>query len=71
MIKYICILNLFLVQLYAIIRMFMKKAKIIVDWSILNRIIKSVILSEKEKLTFMKYIWYMTQNEKRQLASII
>ncbi len=49
----------------------MKKAKIIVDWSILNRIVNSIILSEKEKLNFMKYIWYMTTSEKKQLASII
>ena len=49
----------------------MNKAKIIVDWSILNRIVKSIILTEKEKLNFLKYIWYMTSNEKRELASII
>lgn len=49
----------------------MKKAKIIVDWSILNKIVDSMILSDTEKLNFMKYIWYMTKNEKENLASII
>ena len=49
----------------------MKKSKIIVDWSILDKIVNSVILSEKEKLNFMKYIWYMTMSEKKELASII
>jgi len=49
----------------------MKKAKIIIDWSILDKIVDSIILSEQEKLNFMKYIWYMTRNEKQELASII
>ena len=49
----------------------MKKAKIIIDWSILDKIVNSMILSEQEKLNFMKYIWYMTKSEKKELASII
>jgi hypothetical protein len=49
----------------------MKKAKIIVDWSILDKIVDSIILSDIEKLNFMKYIWYMTTNEKQELVSII
>jgi hypothetical protein len=49
----------------------MKKAKIIVDWSMLDNIVNSMILSETEKLHFMKYVWYMTTNEKQELASII
>jgi hypothetical protein len=49
----------------------MKKAKIIVDWSMLDKIVNSIILSEQEKLNFMKYIWYMTKSEKKELASII
>jgi len=49
----------------------MKKAKIIIDGSILDKIVNSMILSEQEKLNFMKYIWYMTKNEKKELASII
>jgi len=49
----------------------MKKAKIIVDWSMLDKIVNSMILSEKEKLNFMRYVWYMTTNEKQELASII
>jgi hypothetical protein len=34
----------------------MKKAKIIIDGSILDKIVNSIILSEQEKLNFMKYI---------------
>jgi len=49
----------------------MKKSKIIVDWSILDKIVNSIILSEQEKLNFMKYISYMTTWEKKELASII
>ncbi len=49
----------------------MKKAKIIIDWSILDKIVNSIILSENEKLNLMKYIWYMTIREKQKLASII
>ncbi len=49
----------------------MKKSKIIVDWSILDKIVNSIILSDQEKLNFMKYISYMTTWEKQELASII
>ncbi len=49
----------------------MKKSKIIINSSILNKIVNSVVLTEKEKLTFLKYIWYMTKKEQLQLASLI
>jgi len=49
----------------------MKKSKIIVEWSILDKIAKSNILTQAEKLNFLKYIWYMTNEEKRELATII
>jgi hypothetical protein len=49
----------------------MKKSKIIVEWSILDKIAKSNILTQSEKLNFLKYIWYMTNEEKRELATII
>jgi len=48
-----------------------KKTKIIVEWSILDKIAKSRLLSEQQKLNFLKYIWYMTQKEKKELASLI
>ena len=49
----------------------MKKSKIIINSSILDKIVNSVILSEKEKLNFMKYLAYMTSSEQKQLASLI
>lgn len=49
----------------------MAKAKIIIEWSILDKIANSVILSDKEKLNFLKYIWYMTWEEKVKLAKLI
>jgi hypothetical protein len=49
----------------------MKKSKIIVEWSILDKIAKSNILSPNEKLNFLKYIWYLTTEEKRELATLI
>ena len=49
----------------------MKKSKIIVEWSILDKIARSNILTQAEKLNFLKYIWYMTSDEKRELATVI
>ncbi len=49
----------------------MKKSKVIIEWSILDKIAKSNILSPEEKLTFLKYVAYMTTDEKRELATLI
>jgi hypothetical protein len=49
----------------------MTKAKIIIEWSILDKIANSSILSDNEKLNFLQYIWYMTWKEKLQLAKLI
>jgi hypothetical protein len=50
----------------------MKKAKkIIVEWSILDKIANSVILSQKEKLNFFRLVWYMTKKEQKELATLI
>ncbi len=49
----------------------MKKSKIIVEWSILDKIAKSNILTQAEKLNFLKYIWYMTSDEKKKLSALI
>ena len=49
----------------------MKKSKIIVKWSILDKIAKSNILTQAEKINFLKYIWYMTTKEKKELSAII
>ncbi len=49
----------------------MRKSKITINSSILDKIVESSILSDKEKLVFMQYIWYMTGSERLKLASII
>jgi len=49
----------------------MKKSKIIIDAFVLNMISGSNELTNKEKLNFLKYIWYMTNSEKRELVQII
>ena len=49
----------------------MKKSKIIVDGSLLNRIASSDLMSEWEKVSFLHHITYMTWEEKMQLAQLI
>jgi hypothetical protein len=49
----------------------MKKSKIIVGDTILNRVAQSKILTEKAKIDFLKYVWYMTPTEQAELAEII
>ena len=51
----------------------MKKAKknFIIKWSILDKIANSVVLSQKEKLNFLKLVWYMTQKEQAELVTLI
>ncbi len=46
----------------------MLKSKIIIDPFILNKISNSTELSDTEKINFLKYIWYLTKSERRELA---
>jgi len=49
----------------------MKKSKIIIDSFILNKISYSEELNDAEKIHFLKYVWYMTSSEKRELAQVV
>ncbi len=49
----------------------MKKSKIIINLFILDKIVSSNELIECEKINLLKYIWYMTQSEIRELSQII
>ena len=49
----------------------MSKSKIDVDPSILNSISGSTKLTENEKLSFLHYVWYMTNSEKRELLQLV
>lgn len=49
----------------------MKKSKIIIDPFVINKISNSNGLKNKEKVQLLKYVWYLTNSEKKQLAQII
>lgn len=49
----------------------MPKSKIFVDSFVLDRISNSKVLSEKEKISYLKYVWYMLDWEKRELLKVI
>lgn len=49
----------------------MEKARIIADVSILDKITNSTKMGDIEKLNFLKYIWYMTEQERQELSLII
>ena len=49
----------------------MKKSKIIIDSFILNKISNSNELNNNEKIHFLKYVWYMTKSEKKELAQFV
>ncbi len=49
----------------------MKKSKIIIDSFILDKISGSNELTGNDKIHFLKYVWYMTNSEKQELAQII
>ena len=49
----------------------MKKSKIVIDSFILNKISNSNELTNNEKIHFLKYVWYMTGSERRELAQVV
>ncbi len=49
----------------------MYKSKIIIDKDILEKIVDSKKMEEWEKNNFLKYIWYMTKKEQKELSLII
>ena len=49
----------------------MQKSNIRLDGDLLDIISSSSVLKDSEKIDFMKYIWYMTKTEKRELVQLI
>jgi hypothetical protein len=48
-----------------------KKSKILFDNTMLDKIVNSVIISEQEKMNFIKYLAYLTRKEKKELATLV
>jgi len=49
----------------------MQKSKIIIDEFTINKIANSTIIDNNSKISFLKYIWYMTWSEKKELLQMI
>ena len=49
----------------------MKKRQIKVDADILDMITNSTKLSEAQKISFLKFIWYMNRKEIDELRAIV
>lgn len=49
----------------------MSKQEIKIDDKVLSKIASSELMSDSEKLSFLKYVWYMTNSEQKELVEII
>ncbi len=49
----------------------MKKSKLIVSAKVLDAIADSWVLSDDEKLNFLRYVGYMSHSEQKELCSVI
>ncbi len=49
----------------------MKKSKIQISVNVLDAITGSRVISENEKLSFLKYIGYMTYDEQKEFLTLI
>ncbi len=49
----------------------MKQSKIIVSAKVINTVAESWVLSETEKLRFLRYVGYLTYDEQQQLCQMI
>ena len=47
------------------------KKSIIIDNDLIDAIANSVKIGDKEKMTFLKYIWYMTLWERKELLTLV
>jgi hypothetical protein len=47
------------------------KKSIIIDNDLIDAIANSFKISDKEKMTFLKYIWYMTLSERKELQTLV
>lgn len=48
----------------------MKKSKITVESSVLDKIVNSKIITQKEKLYYLKYIWYLKSFERLEFIKL-
>lgn len=49
----------------------MKKSKIVISAKVLDAIADSWVLSQTEKLSFLKYVGYMSNGEQQELCWMI
>lgn len=49
----------------------MRKSKFLIESLVLDKISQSNVLTDNEKINFLKYVGYMTLSEKRELTLII
>jgi len=49
----------------------MQNKKFKLDEWVLDKISSSNVMTDSEKISFMKYLWYMTSSEKKELVQII
>ena len=47
------------------------KKKIRVNDRVLDKISSSGVMTDKEKLRFMAFVWYLTEGEQKELTEII
>lgn len=47
------------------------KKSIIIDNDLIDAIANSLKMGDKEKMNFLKYIWYMTFSERKELLTLI
>jgi len=47
------------------------KKSIIIDAKLIDAIVNSIILNAKEKMTFLKYIGYLTLSERKELMTLV
>jgi hypothetical protein len=48
-----------------------KKRKILFDNTMIDKIVNSIIITEYEKLYFLKYVAYLTSKEKKELSLLV
>lgn len=49
----------------------MKKSKIIVKGTLLDKIANSNLLEDFEKMSYLRYVWYLTPDEQNELEVLV
>lgn len=49
----------------------MKKIKLNLDGEVLEKISTSSVLTQWEKLNFLKFVWYLTKKEQKDLVALV